>query len=56
MGAGIHLCPGKMFAIYEIKMAMALLTCHFERFDIPKDIEKDYFSPSAFAEKKSPLY
>ena len=24
-GAGIHLCPGKMFAIYEIKIAVALL-------------------------------
>ena len=52
-GAGRHLCPGKQFAIYEIKAAMALLTTNFEKFTIP-DSEYgslDYFSPSAFAER-----
>ena len=52
-GSGSHLCPGKQFAIYEIKMAMALLTTTFKQFAIPKKIAKDYFSPSAFAEKKA---
>ena len=52
-GSGSHLCPGKLFAIYEIKMAMALLTITFKQFNVPKTIKKDYFSPSAFAEKKA---
>lgn len=53
-GAGVHLCPGKMFAIYEIKAAVALMTNMFERFHIPKEHlgPMDYFSPSAFAERK----
>jgi len=52
-GAGVHLCPGKMFAIYEIKSALALITTNFERFEIaPKDMGPvNYFSPSAFAER-----
>lgn len=52
-GAGVHLCPGKMFAIYEIKAAMALITNTFKKINIPdKNIgNKDYFSPSAFAER-----
>lgn len=51
-GSGHHLCPGKMFACYEIKAAVALLVNHF---NIPKVIHQgqlDYFSPSAFAERK----
>jgi cytochrome P450 len=53
-GASIHLCPGKMFAIYEIKMAMALLTTYFKKFNISDSDygQLDYFSPSAFAERK----
>lgn len=51
-GAGKHLCPGKNFAIYEIKMIMALLTTNFERFHIPQVNKLNYFSPSAFAEMK----
>lgn len=52
-GSGVHLCPGKMFAIYEIKAAMALITNTFQRFNIEKKniTNKDYFSPSAFAER-----
>lgn len=48
-GAGVHLCPGKMFAIYEIKMGLAMITNTFKQFKIGKS-QKDYFSPSAFAE------
>ena len=48
-GSGVHLCPGKMFAIYETKAAMALLTNTFEQFEILQS-KKDYFSPSAYAE------
>ncbi len=52
-GAGVHLCPGKSFAIYEIKVAMALITTNFEKFVMPsKGIKLDYFSPSAFAEQQ----
>jgi hypothetical protein len=53
-GHKVHLCPGKNFAIYEIKLAMALLTTNFERFKIDDEEYKklDYFSPSAFAERK----
>ncbi|OXA54040.1 putative lanosterol 14-alpha demethylase [Folsomia candida] len=52
-GAGVHLCPGKMFSIYEIKMALGLILLNFE-FELEKgSISKiDYFSPSAFAERK----
>jgi len=50
-GSGIHLCPGKMFAIYEIKMAMALITQNFN-IELPKDLPPlNYFSPSAFSER-----
>ena len=49
-----HLCPGRQFAIYEIKMATALIVNNFERFKISEKeyANKDYFSPSAFAERK----
>lgn len=49
-GSGLHLCPGKNFAIYEIKMATALFALNYDiKFrNIP---ELDYFSPSAFAER-----
>jgi len=52
-GAGVHLCPGKMFAIYEIKMAIALVLQNFQ-FEIDQGSISDlnYFSPSAFAERK----
>jgi cytochrome P450 len=50
-GSGVHLCPGKGFAIYEIKMALALMTLNF-KIELPKTLpELDYFSPSAFAER-----
>jgi alkylated DNA repair dioxygenase AlkB len=53
-GAGRHLCPGKQFAIYEIKAALALLTTNFYPLEIPPGElgEMDYFSPSAFAERQ----
>jgi len=51
-GAGVHLCPGKLFALYEIKMATALITTTFE-IEIPKVLPPlDYFSSSAFAERQ----
>ena len=39
-GAGLHLCPGKMFALYEIKMALALLVAGF---DIERSLKKTTF-------------
>jgi cytochrome P450/alkylated DNA repair dioxygenase AlkB len=50
-GAGIHMCPGKQFAIYEIKTAIALIVTHFEKLEIKNIGPLDYFSPSAFAER-----
>lgn len=52
-GHGVHLCPGKMFAIYETKTAIALLLNTFD-MEIPGNVlpPLDYFSPSAFAERK----
>jgi alkylated DNA repair dioxygenase AlkB len=50
-GAGVHVCPGKQFAIYEIKTAMALLTNNFEQFVFQSAGKNNYFSPSAFLEK-----
>lgn len=50
-GAGSHFCPGKMFAIYEIKAAIALLTTQFKMPTIVSQSGIDYFSPSAFAER-----
>jgi cytochrome P450/alkylated DNA repair dioxygenase AlkB len=50
-GAGVHLCPGKMFAIYEIKAAMAVITNNF-KMKIEKYGKINYFSPSAFAERE----
>lgn len=52
-GSGSHLCPGKGFAILEIKTAIAMITTQFERFELPDPLpELFYFSPSAFAERE----
>lgn len=53
-GAGKHLCPGKMFALYEIKIAIAFLTTTFKKILLEECAlgELNYFSPSAFAERK----
>lgn len=49
-GAGTHLCPGKHFAVLEIKTALALLFSTFEF--VPKKVGTlEYFSPSAYAER-----
>lgn len=52
--SGPHLCPGKQFALYEIKMGMALLVTHLKRFKIDPDEyhNVNYFSSAAFAERK----
>uniref|UniRef100_A0A6C0C9Q3 Cytochrome P450 n=1 Tax=viral metagenome TaxID=1070528 RepID=A0A6C0C9Q3_9ZZZZ len=51
-GSGSHLCPGKNFAILEIKAALAMITTQFERFKLPNPLpDLFYFSPSAFAER-----
>merc|ERR1711871_1917828 len=49
-GAGVHLCPGKSFAIYEIKIALALMARTFHAPQIVKAGTPNYFSPSAFAD------
>jgi len=54
-GAGSHLCPGKNFALYEIKAAVALITNHFEFPTIVKMDKTDYFSPSAYAERPAEI-
>lgn len=56
-GAGVHLCPGKSFAMYEIKIAAALIVNNFERPILTKEEigELNYFSPSAFAERKAKI-
>ena len=50
-GSGVHLCPGKNFAIYEIKMATALMVKNFNAEIVGNLPPLDYFSPSAFAER-----
>ena len=50
-GAGTHTCPGKKFALYEIKAALALLSIKFEQPTITSLGKMNYFSPSAFAER-----
>jgi len=51
-GSGPHLCPGKGFAILEIKAAIAMITTQFKRFELPTPLPSlFYFSPSAFAER-----
>lgn len=52
-GASTHLCPGKNFAIMEIKMAVALIVNNFKIFKLDNVPQADYFSPSAFAEKNA---
>ena len=54
-GAGSHLCPGKNFALYEIKAAVALITNHFEFPTIVKMDKTNYFSPSAYAERPAEI-
>lgn len=55
-GAGHHLCPGKTFALYEIKIAMSLLTNNFELPTNVKISSVNYSSPSAFVERTVKLY
>lgn len=49
-GAGPHLCPGKLFAIYEIKTAIISILTQYDIY--AKSIPPlNYFSPSAFADR-----
>lgn len=50
-GSGSHLCPGKKFALYEIKAGISLMTTNFELPEIVKFGELNYFSPAVFAER-----
>ncbi|QTF49748.1 putative lanosterol 14-alpha demethylase [Acanthamoeba polyphaga mimivirus] len=51
-GKGVHECPGKQFAIYEVKAAIAYIVTNFERFEFNhNDLKINYFSPSAMCEK-----
>ena len=51
-GSGIHLCPGKLFALYEIKLAVTMIVTNFDII-LPEVIPPlNYFSPSAYAERK----
>jgi cytochrome P450 len=49
-GAGLHLCPGRKFAMMEAKMLVALFTNYFKLPQIRSIGKLDYFSPSAYAE------
>ncbi len=51
---GMHLCPGKIFALYEIKTAIALIVGMYDppHVDSKAYNTLNYFSPSAFAERK----
>lgn len=52
-GSGTHLCPGKMFAIWEIKIATALILTNFKINLVDKTLPPlNYFSPSAFSERE----
>jgi sterol 14-demethylase len=51
-GSGIHMCPGKMFALMEIKMATALITNNFNIIMPEKINPLNYFSSSAFANRQ----
>lgn len=49
-GSGIHLCPGKLFAIYEIKTAVISILSKYDVY--AKSIPPlNYFSPSAYADR-----
>lgn len=48
-GAGPHLCPGKMFAIYEIKTAVMTLLRQYH-ITVDKIPPINYFSPSAYGD------
>jgi len=51
-GALTHLCPGRQFAKLEIKIATALIVNTFEPFELGNVPPNNYFSPSAFAERR----
>ncbi|QKF94706.1 bifunctional protein with cytochrome P450 domain and alkylated DNA repair dioxygenase alkb domain [Fadolivirus algeromassiliense] len=50
-GAGHHWCPGRNFALYEIKTIVTLFVTTFKQFKLPScDKKVDRFSPSAYAD------
>jgi len=51
-GAIVHACPGKNFALYEIKAGIAAMINKFEPFDVTFYGETDYFSTTTFADRK----
>ncbi|KAL1924084.1 uncharacterized protein VTP21DRAFT_7119 [Calcarisporiella thermophila] len=54
-GAGVHLCPGKQFALYEITAGIAMIAANFEELRVQHVGSPNYFSSSAFAWRPSRL-
>lgn len=50
-GSGVHLCPGKEFAISEIKIGLAFLVTYFQVNDYWGHDCVNHFSSSAFVER-----
>lgn len=52
-GNMVHGCPGKLFALNEIKTACIFFIMNFDLIiENPNEIIVDYFAPKAFSEKK----
>jgi len=45
------MCPGKQFALLEIKMAIAYIVRYFS-FEVPPQVPLNYMSTAGFAERK----
>ncbi|RWR98904.1 hypothetical protein B4U79_18534 [Dinothrombium tinctorium] len=52
-GSGIHLCPGKNFALCEIKLAVAFLSKFIDTIKLTRIERKNYFSASAFVDRNA---
>jgi len=55
-GAGLHLCPGKSFALYEIKTFIALMTMKFNIPKITYTEPTNFFCPAAFAMRPAVMH
>jgi len=54
-GFGVHTCPGRMFAIYEIKACLAFLTSHFNKPIIEHISDINLFSTSAYGSRNATI-